>query len=188
MLEGFEDVARLYFEGQGYIVSGSVSIPFVGDKETKRRERQLAAVGPTDPAIQIDLVAARADELVICEVKSWFKSTGLVFDRHFSDDPSGREIKLFRNEQYRNYVARNLAKRFRYKFEQVSFALVSGKARPADVPEIREHFKERKWLFLTSADIAKSIVERAMAGHYVNDSAVAMIRCLEAAELLKVES
>jgi hypothetical protein len=108
MLEGFEDVARLYFEGQGYIVSGSVSIPFVGDKETKRRERLLAAVGPTDPAIQIDLVAARADELVICEVKSWFKSTGLVFDRHFSDDPSGREIKLFRNEQYRNYVARNL--------------------------------------------------------------------------------
>jgi|GEM_PF-6663599 hypothetical protein len=181
MPEGFEDVARLYYESRDFLVSCNVKIPFdQTDKVARQHEREIAGLGASDPAIDIDLVAGNSTQLVIVEVKSWFKSTGLAFaDGLAKNAATDKPIRLFSDEIFRNYVQTKLAAKYGYKVEQVSFALVVGKVAKGE-KDLKRHFKAKGWELVTAKEVAERVHKIASQSAYIDHPAIAMVRCLGA--------
>src|SRR6266516_1780005 len=73
-MEAFESFVALTLEAEGLVVSEAVKFPVT-------RQTAKAAYAETQThGFEVDLVAARADRLVLATVKSFFGSRGVVAD------------------------------------------------------------------------------------------------------------
>jgi hypothetical protein len=63
--------------------------------------------------------------------------------------------------------------------------VVPDKAGTKGEEDLRKHFKEQGWELVTAKEVAKGVREIAAQGAYIDHPAIAMLRCLEAAEELK---
>lgn len=70
-MESFEQVAKVFFEARGYVVTSNVKFP------VRKQTRKAAYAEFQEHGYEIDLVGARAGSLVLASVKSYLGSTGV---------------------------------------------------------------------------------------------------------------
>ena len=100
-MEAFEHVAKVFLEPQGYAVSTNVEF------SVRRRAKKQAYEEYQERGYEVDLVAARADELLLGSVKSFFGLFGLSkqFFREIADQSKKKwwgSNKLFTEPQHIN--------------------------------------------------------------------------------------
>src|ERR1017187_799681 len=137
-VEAFEHVAKVFLEAQGYAVSTNVKF-FI-----RRRTKKQAYEEYQEHGYEVDLVAARADELLLGSVKSFLGSHGLSrqFFREIADltkKPVWESNKLFNEPEVQSGVLDGCTQRFGYPREKVFLGLFVGKFKQGHEEAIRSH-------------------------------------------------
>lgn len=143
-MEAFEHVAKVLLEAQGYAVSTNVKF-FI-----RRRTRKQAYEEYQEHSYEVDLVAARADELLLGSVKSFFGSFGLSrhFFRPLADETKKdwwMTNKLFNEPEVQAGVLAGAADRFRFARVQIFLGLFVGKFKSGDEGDIRAHLTQMRF-------------------------------------------
>jgi hypothetical protein len=113
-VEAYESVVAVALEGEEFAVTGPVKFPIeVHVEKQHRTETQTHG-------FEVDLVAARADRLVLATIKSYFGSRGVVADHRLLNDPPFRE-----------QMVSLAAGRYGYTVDQVRVRLYAGRFAPA---------------------------------------------------------
>lgn len=125
-LESFGQVAKVFYEGRGYVVTSNVKFPVL--KQTKR----AAYAEFQEHGYEIDLVAARAQSLVLASVKSYLSSTGVQPQgfKGLADESKTTHFNrytIFNDPYVRKQVVAKAAERYGYPVNQVQLALCVGK-------------------------------------------------------------
>lgn len=123
-MEAFEQFVALAMESEGLVVSSALKFP------VKRKTRKTAYDEWQTHGFEVDLVAARADKLVLATVKSFFGSRGVVAAhvRGESADPRLNAMyALINDPQVRYTVLAEAARRFGYNENQVEMRLYVGR-------------------------------------------------------------
>lgn len=111
-------------ESEGFVVSEAVKFP-VAQETRKAAYEEVQTHG-----FEVDLVAARANRLVLATVKSFFGSRGVVADHVMGTTPDARARKLYRllnDEDVRAGVVAGAAARYGYRKAQVQLRLYVGR-------------------------------------------------------------
>lgn len=181
-MEAFEHVAKVFLESQGYAVSTNVKF-FV-----RRRTKKQAYEEYQEHGYEVDLVAARADELLLGSVKSFFGSFGLSrqFFRQIAEESKKdwwESNKLFNEPEVQAGVLAGAAERFRYPPAQIFLGLFVGKFKSGDEADIRTHLAQMCFgggavrLFDLRA-IMKGVVTEAERKTYRDDPVIVALKCL----------
>ncbi len=147
---------------------------------------------------EVDLIAARADHLILATVKSYLGSRGVVADHVIGSSDNTRTNKLYvllNDSEIRRSIVRQAAKRYGYKYSQVQLGLFVGRF---SGPTVGEHERRvRVWanrqrvgtspiLVLSLADMVDTVIHAATDAKQYRDNSVLMtMRLLDAADLLK---
>ncbi len=123
-MEAFESFVAVALEAEGFVVSPAVKFPV----QLQTRKATYAEV--QTHGYEVDLVAARADRLVLATVKSFFGSRGVVADHVIGEtkDERGRKLYLLLNNPViREQVMKEASKRYGYATKQVQLRLYVGR-------------------------------------------------------------
>jgi hypothetical protein len=191
-VEAFEQFVAIYLEQQKYVVSSAVKFPIT--RQTGKQGR----VEIQTHGYEVDLIAARADHLILATVKSYLGSRGVVADHVIGSSDNTRANKLYvilNDIEIRRSIVRQAAKRYGYKYSQVQLGLFVGRF---SGPTVGEHERRvRVWanrqrggtspiLVLSLADMVDTVIHAATDAKQYRDNPVLMtMRLLNAAELLK---
>lgn len=137
-MEAFEHIAKIFLESEGYAVSTNVKFP------VRIRTRKQAYEEHQVHGYEIDLVACRADTLLLGSVKSFLGSYGV--DRQFFHaiaDPSKKlkGDKFFNDPAIAEGILSDASARFGYPRARIFSALFVGKFRPGHEADIRRHLE-----------------------------------------------
>jgi hypothetical protein len=122
-VEAFESFVAIALEAEGFVVSEAVKFP------VKRITKKAAYEESQTHGFEVDLVAARADQLVLATVKSFLGSRGVVAD-HVTGQTTSDHKKLYallNDPLVRDTVIEEAAKRFGYEETQVQLRLYVGR-------------------------------------------------------------
>jgi hypothetical protein len=191
-VESFEQFVAVYLEQQGYVVSSAVKFPFT--RQTGRRgypEFQTHGY-------EVDLIAARGDDLILATVKSFLGSRGVVADHVIGSSSDTRANKLYvilNDREIRRSIVRQAAKRYGYEYSQVQLGLFVGRF---SGPTVGEHERRvRIWCnrqrvgtrpikVFSLADMVETVIHAATDAKQYRDNPVLMtMRLLNAAGQLK---
>lgn len=192
-MEAFEQFVAVYLEQRDYVVSSSVKFPV--RRQTRRRDRiEIQTHG-----YEVDLVAARADRLVLATVKSFLGSRGVVSDHVTGNSSNVRANNLYvilNNKDVRRSVLLQAAQRYGYRPNQVQFGLYVGRFAG---PSLGTHEQQvRKWCrqqrigtgeieVFSLSDMVETVVNAAVSAKEYRDNSVQMtMRLLKAAGLLSI--
>lgn len=189
-MEAFESFVAIALEAEGFVVSEAVKFPvsFVTGKSAYE-EKQTHG-------FEVDLVAARADRLVLATVKSFLGSRGVA-----SEHVMGTSAKVRSNKRYallndrlvRKTVIASAAKRYGYKVGQVEVRLYAGKFA---APKAGTHETAiRKWArsqkvgagpigIYGVGDVVQSVIDAAASRQYRDNPVLVTMKVLESAGLL----
>jgi hypothetical protein len=123
-LEAFESFVAIAMEAEGFVVSEAVKFP------VPRKTRKAAYDEIQTHGYEVDLVAARANRLVLATVKSFFGSRGVVADHVMGETADERSRKLYcllNDMEIRETVVGEAAARFGYRTDQVELRLYVGR-------------------------------------------------------------
>lgn len=123
-MEAFESFVAVALETEGFVVSGGVKF------RVKLPTRKAGYVEEQTHGYEVDLVGARADQLVLASVKSAFGSRGVVAEHVMgttSDEGARRRYRLLNDETVRTAVVEAAAERYRYRPNQVQLRLYVGR-------------------------------------------------------------
>jgi hypothetical protein len=123
-VEAFETFVALALEEEDFIVSPAVKFP------VRRRVRKASRVEFQEHGYEVDLVAARADRLVLATVKSFLGSRGVAADAVTGETADRRKAGMYRlinDPIIRDGVVRAAAKRYGYKPSQIELRLYVGR-------------------------------------------------------------
>jgi hypothetical protein len=123
-MEAFETFVALALEEDGFIVSSAVKFP------VRRQVRKALRVEIQEHGYEVDLVAARADRLVLATVKSLLGSRGVVAEAVTGETDDRRKsgmYKLLNDRVIRDGVVKAVAKRYGYKPNQIELRLYAGR-------------------------------------------------------------
>jgi hypothetical protein len=127
-MEAFESFVALALEAEDFIVSGPEK--FKVKMKTKSAKETFQTHG-----YEVDLVAARADKLVLASVKGFFGSDGVrpkeVTGEAGPDKSSG--YKMLNIVELRNAIVAQAAEKYGYKPNQVEMRLYGGKFKGGEV-------------------------------------------------------
>jgi hypothetical protein len=106
-------------EAEGFVVSEAVKYP------VKRVTKKSAYEESQTHGFEVDLVAARADRLVLATVKSFFGSRGVVAEHvnGKTESDSKKLYSLLNDRLIRQTVVASAAKRYGYRTNQVQLRL-----------------------------------------------------------------
>lgn len=122
-MEAFESFVALTLEEEGLVVSEAVKFPVT-------RQTAKAAYAETQThGFEVDLVAARADTLVLATVKSFFGSRGVVAEQVMGlGEPRGNRLYAMINDPVvRDALLACAAARFGYPPGRIELRLYVGK-------------------------------------------------------------
>src|ERR1700677_4201555 len=175
-MESFESVIALVLEVEGFVVSGAVKFP-VTRRTAKAMHKEVQTYG-----YEADLVAARADMLVLATVKSFFGSRGVAAEDVAGGGRFGTHYKLLNDQVIREGVITAAADRYGYAEDRVRLRLYAGRfagpgkgiheARIRDMPGFEVFGPE---------EIASKLIEVAASKQYRDSPALAAVKLLEAA-------
>ncbi len=124
-MEAFESFVALALESEGFVVSEALKFP-VTQRTQKAAREEIQTHG-----FEVDLVAARADRLVLATVKSFFGSRGVVAAAVTGDESvtlvHRKRYALLNDPVVRKAVVGLAAKRFGYLQKQVELRLYVGR-------------------------------------------------------------
>ncbi|WP_243226101.1 hypothetical protein [Microbacterium sp. CIAB417] len=186
-MEAFEQFVALALEAEGLVVSSALKFP------VKRRTRKVAYEEWQTHGFEVDLVAARADKLVLATVKSFFGSRGVVA-AHVSGESENRTwnaaYALLNDEQIRSTVVTAAAERFGFEIEQVELRLYVGKfAGGGSEAAVREWCARQvvgvgPIAVIGAAEVVKTVREVAGSKQYRDNAVLATMKVLDAAGAL----
>ncbi len=190
-MEAFEQFVAIYLEEQNYVVSSAVKFPFA--RQTGKQGR----VEIQTHGYEVDLIAARADHLILATVKSYLGSRGVVADHVIGSSDNTRANKLYvilNDNEIRRSIVRQAAKRYGYNYNQVQLGLFVGRF---SGPTVGDHERRvRAWcnrqrvgtspiLVLSLSDMVDTVIHAATDAKQYRDNPVLMTtRLLKAADLL----
>ncbi len=135
-MEALETFVALALEEEGFIVSPAVKFPV----------RKASRVEFQEHGYEVDLVAARADRLVLATVKSFFGSRGVVAEAVMGktvDERHNGMYRLLNDPVIRKGVLKAASKRYGYAPKQIEFRLYAGRFAGRRDGEHRRRIK--KW-------------------------------------------
>ncbi len=181
-MEAFEHVAKVFLESQGYAVSTNVKFP------VRRRTKKLAYEEYQEHGYEVDLVAARADELLLGSVKSYFGSFGLSrqFFREIADGSKRKwweHNKLFNEPEVQAGILSGAAERFGYSSDRIFLGLFVGKFKSGDEADIRAHLEQMRFgggtvRLFDLRTIAAGVIAEAGKKTYRDDPVIVAVKCL----------
>jgi hypothetical protein len=123
-MEAFESFVAVALEAEGFVVSPAVKF------RVQMQTRKQAYLEMQTHGYEVDLVAARADRLVLATVKSFFGSRGVVAEHVTGQTTNDRARKLYlllNNPTIRDQVISEAAARYGYPPSQVELRLYVGR-------------------------------------------------------------
>jgi hypothetical protein len=139
-VEAFESFVSIALESEGLVVSEAVKFPV-----TKLVNKAIREEWQTH-GFEVDLVAARADRLVLATVKSFFGSRGVVADHVIGQtgDVRGKKLYALLNDPVvRDAVVASAGERYGYEPAQIHLRLYVGRFAG---PTVGEHERRiRQW-------------------------------------------
>jgi hypothetical protein len=123
-VEAFEQFVAVALESEGFVVSEAVKFP-VAVQTSRASYKEMQTHG-----FEVDLVAARADRLVLATVKSFFGSRGVVAEHVIGETDNlawRKRYALLNDPNIRDAVMNGAAERFGYRLDQVELRLYVGK-------------------------------------------------------------
>lgn len=181
-MEAFEHIAKVFLETQGYAVSTNMKFPI------RRRTKKRAREEYQEHGYEVDLVAARADELLLGSVKSFFGSQGLSrqFFREIADQTKRawwESHKLFNEQEVQAGVLSGAAQRFGYPAERIFLALFVGKFKLSHEADIRAYLAQMRFgtgpvRLYDLPTILAGVVAEAEKKTYRDDPVVVALKCL----------
>lgn len=190
-MEAFEQFVAIFLEEQGYVVSSAVKFP------VKRQTEKQGRVEFQTHGYEVDLIAARADRLILGTVKSFLGSRGVVADHVIgtsTNTAANKRYVILHNKAIRSSIVRQAARRYGYKTHQVQLGLFVGRFSGPSKGEHEE--RVRSWCHRQRAgageidvfglkDMVKTVVKVATDGKQYRDNPVLVtMRLLNAAGLL----
>lgn len=123
-MEAFETFVALALEEDGFIVSPAVKFP------VRRQVRKASRAEFQEHGYEVDLVAARADRLVLATVKSFLGSRGVAAEAVTGETTDERRRGMYRllnDKVIRSGVLKAASKRYGYPASQIEFRLYAGR-------------------------------------------------------------
>lgn len=120
-MEAFEHFVAVALEVECFVVSAGVKFP------VRRRFRKEERGEHQTHGYEVDLVAARADRLVLATVKSFFGSRGVQAREVTGEGGDSGRYRLLNDPVVRDGVLAGAAERYGYQPEQVPLWLHVGK-------------------------------------------------------------
>jgi hypothetical protein len=189
-MEAFEHVVKVYLEARGFIVTNGVKFPIVKEivKQDGRKERQTHGY-------EADLVAARAGQLQLASVKSFFGSRGVNRQgfEGIADEAKRTHFgryRMFNDLDVRNGMVTGACERYGYSPSAIRMALYVGKFAAADEGIVRQHLSE---ILVGGAPVDVIGLDRVVAGllsaasdrMYINDPVLMTLKALHAAGMIQ---
>lgn len=184
-MEAFEHFVAVALEAECFVVSSGVKFP------VRRRVKKEERVEHQTHGYEVDLVAARADRLVLATVKSFFGSRGVQAREVTAEGVDGGRYRLLNDPVIRDGVVAGAAERYGYRLEQVTLRLYVGKfaGDGGDEAAIRAWCAAQR-IGGGSIEVVglKQVIEKvrsvAARSTYINDPVVVSMKVLAAAGML----
>ena len=183
-MEAFESFVAVALEADGFVVSSGVKFPVtLQTGKTARDEFQTHG-------FEVDLVAARANRLILGTVKSFFGSRGVAAEHVLGESPRSAAVKRYavlNNPAVRSAVVRQAAKRYGYSTKQVDLRLYvgrfAGRASGHHEARIRPWAKTQRVGSGTIGvvdlnEVVDKVVEVARSTQYINDPVLVALKVL----------
>lgn len=138
-MEAFETFVALALEEDGFIVSPAVKFP------VRRQVRKASRAEFQEHGYEVDLVAARADRLVLATVKSFLGSQGVAAEAVTGETTDERRRGMYRllnDRVIRDGVLKAASKRYGYPASQIEFRLYAGRFAGRHAGEHERRIKE----------------------------------------------
>lgn len=144
-MEGFEHLVKLALEGENLLVTGPVKFPVkVQTGRKDREERQTHGY-------EVDLIGVNRHKIVLCSVKSYFGSKG-VMARAFLDPANSdcelslkaiKTFRIFHDDEVRSEILKIACGKYGYSLNQVEMRLYAGKFYRNDEEEVRSRLEQQ---------------------------------------------
>ncbi len=188
-MEAFESFVALALESEGLVVSEAVKFKIA--LQTKRKDK----VEIQEHGYEVDLVAARADKLVLASVKSFFGSYGVLAKEvaGVSGGSGDSGYKMLNRPEVREGILAEAAKTYGYAENQVEFRLYVGHFR-----SVQQELETRDWcasqfvgsgpIKVCSVDEIVGVVKaKAESKTYLNNPALVALKVLQEADQYSVK-
>jgi hypothetical protein len=184
-MEGFEHLVKVALEAEGYVVTSNLKFP------VRRRTSKQAYDEHQTHGYEVDLVGAKCNALVIA---SFFGSIG-VNRQGFLGIADGAKkthfglYKIFNEDEIRDGVIDEAAKRFGYSADKIYVRLYVGKFKPGDVVDVRRHVRQIRagagQIEVIGLDeVLRRLLPLADVKTYINDPVVITLKALKFAGYL----
>jgi hypothetical protein len=177
-MEAFEHVVKILVESQGFVASTNVKFP-VRRKTQKKAHDEFQTHG-----YEMDIVAARADRLILGSVKSFFGSKGVSTrgfrHLHRADHEDQRGYKVFNDSALREQITAVAAARYGYNPSAVRYALYVGHFMNGHEKPIRSYLTTLGIEVLSNAEICSGL-RKMLVATYTDDPVVMTLKALEEA-------
>jgi hypothetical protein len=192
-VEAFESFVAIALEAEGFVVSEAVKFP-VAQVVNKASRKEVQTHG-----FEVDLVAARADRLVLATVKSFLGSRGVVADHVMDTVSNSAARKLYRllnDPAIRDGVVQRAAERYGYQPAQVQLRFYVGRfaapSRGIDEAKIREWCGQQivgsgPIQVFGIRDVVAAVQKAAATKQYRDNAVLVTMKVLEAAGLLTLK-
>ncbi|MBO0981960.1 hypothetical protein [Microbacterium sp. SD291] len=177
----------LALESEGLVVSSALKFP------VKRRTRKEAYEEWQTHGFEVDLVAARADKLVLATVKSFFGSRGVVASHVRGESTDHRMNALYallNDPQIRTTVVAGAAERFGFPVEAIELRLYVGKFAGAGAEsDVRAWCASQKIgagsvAVINAEEVVTIVRDVARSKQYRDNAVLATMKVLDAAGAL----
>jgi len=189
-MESFEQFVAVAMEAEGLIVSEAVKFP------VQRQTRKAMHDEVQTHGYEVDVIGARADQLVLATVKSFFGSRGVVAEHVMGTggDQKSRDLYMLLNDPViRSGVVAAAAERYGYTPNQVALRLYVGRfaapVKGTHEPAIRQ------WAATQTvgggpievyglSDVIQAVLTAAASKTYRDNPVLVTMKVLDAAGLL----
>jgi hypothetical protein len=183
-MEAFESFVALALETEGLVVSEAVK--FKLSLQTKKR----GMIEIQEHGYEVDLVAARADKLVLATVKSFFGSQGVKAKEvaGLSGGTGDSGYKMLNRPEVRDGILSEASKQYGYSPEQVEFRLYVG-----HFNSVAQEIATREWCnsqtvgsgpvkVISVDEIVNVVKAKAASKTYQNNPALVALKVIQEAE------
>lgn len=189
-MEAFEQFVAVALESEGFVVSPAVKF------RVQRRTRKAGRNELQTHGYEVDLVAARADRLVLATVKSFFGSRGVVAAHVLGQSQEAAHYRMLNDKPLRTSVIKAACRMYGYRLGQVQVRLYVGKFA---APKRGTHeAKIREWCarqrvgggpieVVGVAQVVAQVMKVAASRQYRDNSSIVALKVLEAAGVLALE-
>jgi hypothetical protein len=183
-MESFEEVVATALEAENYVVTGPITIKWFSPGHPKKK-------GEQPNRLEIDLVAARGDRLVLATVKSFFGSGGVFPNDVMGTGRGASGYTMINDKKKRAELIERVADKYGYEVKDVEVRLYAGKFAGVQGEQIIRDWASKQVLgggvlqVVNALQLSKVIFALAKESHYQNKVAIAFAKTQIEAELIQ---